>query len=354
MKLRHPGRVVAVVLAAALALLVVRHERSQDTALNAPAASLAGFSVEYRVETRAGGTRTETRNVQVRRPFDGRDASFDPTLSLGNSAFVSNGRHLYSQTGTSALDYGERIGAPPGDYRLEAIAGDLVRLGLARARGTRTVAGRVCRVYRTGAPLGDPFKGATAKEYADLCVGKDGLLLAERWYLNGKLLRDTEATSVDTSVPGDAAFAPPVGDLTANPTSFGAVKELSLTKPPNTGLPYWTARRPPWGFALRSRARTITSSTTSGSPQVTDIAYVDTYQRGHDAITVTHRELSAAGAPPRGVEQVDAGALGAGQVTLTTSGAAIAFRAGKWVVTVQGPFDVAHLRFFAASLRRVG
>ena len=353
MTLRRSRRLVVLAVAVAMVALGACDDGSSRASLPALRPSLEGYRIDYRVEVHAQGTETSERHVQVRRPFDGRDASFNPARTLGSTVLVSNGRHLYGSNGPSVLDYGERIGTPPGDYRLQPIVADLVRLHLFdKLSRARTVAGRACTVYRTGAPLGDPFKAPRTTEYVDECVDRDGLLLAERWYLHGKLLRDTEATHVDTTVPGDDAFAPPEGDLQRNPTSFGVVEELTRTRPPKTGLPYWVAPRPPFGFALTSRVRAVSTSATTGAAQVTDLAYIDTYIRGHDAITVTHREVGAARAPARGVATVHAGALGAGSVTLSTSGASIAFTADKVVVTVQGPVDIAHLRVFAAALRR--
>lgn len=354
MKIRW-GRLIVGGLAIGMVALVVRHERSQQPTLSAPPPSLAGYSITYAVEVHAGATQVNQRSVQVRRPRDSRDATFTDVAAQPDTGFLSNGRHLFGYNGANVLDYGERVTAvAPGDYRLGSILRDLVRLDLARKTPTvRTIAGRSCVVYRFGSPLGDVFKAPSQSEYADDCIDADGLLLAERWYFKGKLLRDTEATHVSTAVPGDDAFAQPTEELKPNPTNFGAVKDLSLAKPPKTGLPYWVARRAPFGFVLRARVRGIASNTTGGSPQVTDIAYIDTYQRGHDLITVTHRELGAAGAPPSGFERVHAGALGRGEVNLSVSGASISFTAGKWVVTVQGPLDVARLRAFAASLRPV-
>ena len=53
------------------------------------------------------------------------------------------------------------------------------------------MAGRSCDVYRFGQPLGDPIQKPKAGEYADLCIDRVGLVLSERWFLKGKLLRDT-------------------------------------------------------------------------------------------------------------------------------------------------------------------
>ena len=153
-------------------------------------------------------------------------------------------------------------------------------------------------------------------------------------------------------MPSDASFAVPPGPVTPNPTDVGAVQVLSISKVPATGLPYWVAPAPPWGFELTRRSRAITTSSAGGGPEVTDIAYIDSYTRGSDVIEVVHRELSATGPPGDGVERVDSARLGSGAVNLSVAGASISFEAGKWVVTVRGPFDVAHLRAFSDGLRQ--
>ena len=313
--------------------------------------SIRGYRVVYRVETHAQGTEVTQRQVEVRRPLDSRDVTSPATGGSPTSGFVSVGTRLYQLTGAMVLDDGDRVAAvAPGDYRLRPILADLLRLRLARRVGAERVAGRPCTVYRLGQPLEEPIRPRKAGQYADVCVDGSGIVLAERWFLHGGLLRDTRAEQVDETAPPDTAFVTPPGNVKTNPTAFSTLQTLPLSAVPDTGLPYWTATAP-WGFHLARRTRQVTTSMAGDTPQVVDISYVDSYMRGVDVIEVVHREASIAGAGGAGVERMGAGRIGTGAVTLSSSGASIAFDVGKWVVTVSGPVDVAHLRAFSERLR---
>ena len=347
-------RVLLLVLVIGVVVFSLGRNRGPGS-VSAPPRSIAGFHVVYRIEIHAQGTEVTRREIDVRRPFDSRDLTYAENGTAPVSGFVSAGTRLYGVNGASVLDYGDRVAASaPGDYRFLPILHDLVRLHLAKKAAAGRVAGRTCDVYRFGQPLGDPIQREKAGEYANLCIDRVGLVLSERWYLKGKLLRDMRAVSVEAQVPPESTFAVPSGPVTPNPTDVGVVQPLPLSKVPSTGLPYWVAPAPPWGFALTGRSRVVTTNSAGGAPEVTDIAYIDSYTRGSDVIEVVHRELSAAGPPGDGSERVDTDRLGAGVVSLSGAGASIAFEAGKWVVTVRGPFDVVHLRAFSEGLRQRG
>lgn len=340
--------VTNVLAAAALALTACGGGGAKPVA--APPRPIAGYRIVYRVETHAQGEEATRREVTVRRPDESSDLTFPDGGAQPMSGFVSQGTRLVSIDGGALVDHGDRAsGAPPGDWRLAPALPDLVRLGLARRVGTARVAGRPCVTFRFAGPVGDPIARPHAGEYADECVDGRGLLLSERWVLNGRLLRLTQAEYVDTAVPADASFVPPALAGHPIPIGFTAVEPLSLARVPSTGQPYWVAPAPPWGFRLVRRVRAVTSGQSPDGPQISDVAYVDTYVRGPEAITVVHRDRTLAPAPS-GAEQVRAGRLGTGQVTFSSAGASLAFTAGKWVVTVEGPLDVAHLALFAGKL----
>jgi len=341
----RPTRVVALVIA--LALTACGHSSS---AVGIPARSLPGYRIVYRIEVHAPDVEVTRREVTVRRPDQSSDLTFADGGTTPISGFVSQGTRLYSIENGGVVDHGDRpSGSAPGDDRLGAVMSDLVRLKLARRVGTARVAGRPCVLYRLAGPLGDPIKPIKAGEHADECIDRAGLVLSERWELRGRLVRLTEAQQVDVATPAADAFQPPALPRHATPTGFTEVQSLPTTRAPATGLPYWVAASPPWGFRLLRRVRAATTAMTPDGPQIADLEYVDTYARGADVITVAHREQSL-GSLPAGSEHVRAGRLGVGTVTFSSAGADLAFAAGKWVVTVEGPFDAEHLRVFAARL----
>lgn len=319
-------------------------------AVNAPPRSLTGYRLVYRVETHAPDVQVTRREVAVLRPDSSSDLTYPDGGTDPTSGFVSKGTRLYSVEKGAIVDHGDRpSGSPPGDDRLGAVIADLVRLHLARRVGTARAAGRACVVYRLAGPVGDPVKPIAAGEHADECIDGSGLVLAERWELHGRLVRLTEAVQVDTQAPPAGAFEPPALPRHPTPTGFTDVTILPTSSTPKTGLPYWDSSSPPWGFRLVRRVRAATSAITPDGPQVSDIEYVDTYRRGPDVITVAHREQTLE-SRSEGSDHVRAGRLGRGTVTFGSGGADLAFAAGKWVVTVEGPFDVAHLRVFAGTL----
>jgi hypothetical protein len=199
------------------------------------------------------------------------------------------------------------------------------------------------------------MRPASDDEHVDWCIDGDGLLLSERWTLNGALLRRTTATAVDLDPPDDSAFAPPEG-LAVEPSPAGAAtrQALALDELPDVGdLGYWEAGDPPLGFEHDSRARVVTASALTGVPDVQDIAFVDVYRRGVDLVVVELRETAVAGPAPTGVEQVDAGDLGTAEVRVSERGAQLDVVAGPWLVTIRATTSVADLTTFARSLAPV-
>ena len=294
---------------------------------------------------------TSRRVVTVRRPFDSRDETF-PSDGRPSNGFLAVGRRLLAIQGDKVLDLGERPPqVPPGDVRLSREIGDLERLKLAQRRGSSRVAGRACTVDRLGGPLGDPIRRPTRDEYADFCIDAEGLVLSERWYYHGKLLRETRAVRVEVAVPGDAAFEVDDRSRSSAPTGVGQVERLPIDELPDIGADYWTAPHPPWGFRLVSRWRAMTITAVEGTPSVQDLAYVDTYVRGGDTIGVEHREVAPGTPPAQGAERVTAGDLGEGALVPTFFGPEIDFVRNGWEISVRGSVGPRHLREFAERLR---
>lgn len=301
------------------------------------------------------GAEQSTREVRVRRPFVGSDLHLDADGDPVSGAIGDTGRLWTVQPG-ALLDSG--AGAPgvvPGDVRFDAVLDDLVRLGLLERRDERVVAGSECTVYRGGAPLGDPLRPASPEEFVDWCIDGRGLLLEERWHLDGELLRTTTATAVEPAPPADDAFEPPAG-LEESPNPLGTSTRTALATdevPPVGDAEYWVARRPAGGFVLDSRWRVVSTSNVTGAPQVDDISFVDVYVRGLDVVVVTHREAAVAGGPVTGLETTDAGRLGPAQVLVSERGAELQAAAGPWVVSVRGTLAVDELTTFAVELEPV-
>lgn len=343
-------------LAAALALVAPACSSSDDKtpALPPPPPpTQLGYRIVYDTVVRAGDALASRRELSVRRPYVSSDLTFATGATAPDGGLVAPETKQYAVQSDKVLDFGGRaLGAPPNDFRVDRVLADLRRLRLVRAVGGRkTVAGQTCRTWRFGAPLGDPITPIGSEEYTDLCIDRRGHILSERWIREGKLLREMTAVSVDNDAPPADRFQPPPGPIQQSPLQYGILEPLPKTKNPVPDKAYWRAARPPWNFRLVSRARVSTTTVGAGGRQLADLAYVDTYVRGRDAIQVTHREA----APPTDtMETVTAGGLGAGGVTVTLTGVSIIFRPPGWTVTVSGPLDVARLRAFAATLNPSG
>ena len=105
-------RVLLLVLIVGVVVFSLGRNRGPGS-VSAPAPSIAGFHVVYRIEVHAQGTEVTRREVDVRRPFDSRDLTYAENGTDPVSGFVSAGTRLYGLNGASVLDYGDRVAASP-------------------------------------------------------------------------------------------------------------------------------------------------------------------------------------------------------------------------------------------------
>jgi hypothetical protein len=331
------------------ALLTGSDDRGQDPSTVSPAPTLTGYTITYRVEVTIGAPERSRRVLAVRRPFDGSDRTTPDGSGRPESGLVARGGHLFRLDPDKAVDFGDQGPVvAPGDLQVAAQLPALERLGLALPQGSATVAGRACHRYRFGAPLADGFKVPTDTEYADVCLDGDGLVLAEDWYLDGRLLRHTAAESVVLGPPPDDAFD--LGGRTVVATPTVTVTALPSQSIPDTGRPYWTVDRPPEGFTLLRRYRSAAVDLSSGVPLADGGMTADAYRAGADVIWVEHRAELALEPPEGAGEQVEAGTLGAGWLWLTPQGPQIRVGTGGQVVLVRGTVAPDRLVAFARSL----
>jgi hypothetical protein len=318
-----------------------------------PPPALAGYQITYEVDVDLDPPERSRRMVAARRPFAGRDVAHAEGAVTEETGLVVAGGHLYRLEPQRALDLGPFVpGAPPGDLHVAAQLEALARMGFAEERGAGRVAGRGCRVWRLGQPATDPFRRPTAAEYTDVCFDADGLVLEERWHLDGRRLRSLRALTVSRTAPAGEDLS--VGDRPVVPQPLVEVTELPVGQAPRTGSRYWTAPDPPWGFQLRQRLRVAPRPGAPVSPGA-GAMHVDVFALGADFVLVEHRERSAA-RPAEGAaaEPVDAGRLGGGWLWLTPQGPEVRVGAGSGAVVVRGSIDPDRLVVFARRLRAVG
>lgn len=152
--------------------------------------------------------RTET--VTVRRPYESlvRSERDGETVSGTATSRARLWTYLTDREGWLVLQ--PELHRAAFDQRPLTAMAMAISLGRAEEAGTDTYLGRSCRVFVTGQPLGS--SGITAPsdaESTELCIDDEGLVLHERWQIEGSTVVERTATSVETGIEVDtAAFDP--------------------------------------------------------------------------------------------------------------------------------------------------
>jgi hypothetical protein len=160
------------------------------------AAEPESYELTYRIE-RYDPDRVQVSQdeISVRRPFDARIRSSVGGRQTGDRA---------SRFGTLVITTGEgprTLVSPPspatGDLRLAPALPDAVSENWVQVRERRRVLGQVCQVYRAGSTVASGTLvpvNTTAGEHSDFCVDRQGLLLEEVWFKDGRPLQRRVAT----------------------------------------------------------------------------------------------------------------------------------------------------------------
>jgi hypothetical protein len=162
----------------------------------------------YRVVDAAGVVTTST--VDVAPPYRARivNRAADGSLIGG---FAWDDRGLYSFAPGSVKETAFIPPGFPGPYSGLSIALPVAeRQHLVRRLGRSVILGRACTRWQSESPLdGPPLSPARSKDHTESCVGADGLILSERWVLDGSVVRSRTITSVGSgpSLEGDDLFS---------------------------------------------------------------------------------------------------------------------------------------------------
>jgi hypothetical protein len=327
-------------------------------------ATPAAYRIDYRVEERvSGGVRVSTQRVTVRRPFESRVETFDgPPPGHGSAALdiVRLGRSTSGHPNAQPLVSDQPPALAAGDLRLDASLASAVHAGTAERRERRRVVARVCQVYRTMARLRTgAFARATRSQYVDSCVDREGLLLEEVQVVKGRRDMRAIAVRVDTTPRlSDATFA--TGAPTADVEhGGGATRRVDpVSSPPG---PFWQLDTPPAGFGLVGRFVVVPPQPQNFSDPLRQglqqAAVADVFVRGADAIIV-ERGGTLQGHDPWQSDPnnaaIDLGAVGRGEVLLTTRGAEVRALTGHGhYVRVLGSVPVDQLAAVARALHLV-
>lgn len=312
------------------------------------------YEIRYRV--RRPGQPDAIETLTARRPFVTRKVTTDADGDVRTEEETSLGR-IASRAGPTTT--AQVIAGPPvaGDTRLDAIATDAIAAGVLEPREQRRVAGRTCRVVRTGNGS-DVVGPATADDYTDTCITDDGLVL-EQWRVAGHQPAEHRvATKVDTEDPATDPTQLPIEPTLQVTTGGGFFRRADpTTEPPGE---FFVLDQPPPGFTFEGRFSVIAAQPALLDPEQrnnvvasTADVFVDgadfvVLDRGATRGTVKPFEPHADGRPS------DLGAvLGQGEALSTTRGneVRVAIPGGRFV-RIYGTVSTAELRAVAAALRR--
>lgn len=193
--------------------------------------------------------RTET--VTVRRPYESlvRSERDGETVSGSATSRARLWTYLTDREGWLVLQ--PELHRAAFDQRPLTAMAMAISLGRAEEAGTGTFLGRSCRVFVTGQPLGS--SGITAPsdaESTELCIDDDGLVLHERWQIEGSTVVERTATSVQTGIEVDVADFDPT-PVVEDAEDFAAVMStIAVPADEETLALLQTDIVPPDGFVL--------------------------------------------------------------------------------------------------------
>lgn len=262
------------------------------------------WHVLYREDVRFGREiSTTTTEVWVRRPFDARQVSYPgPPRDRGRAASTqvwSFGRlQTSSRDSTSVIAVAPDVASP--DMRPDRVLPDGIRRGVFEPREVRRVAGRACRVYRTGAAVETGLKRpeADGERWADVCFDAAGLMLEQVVVQDGSPVRSRTAIRVDEDPDLDPALFR-TGEPTLTPKDGGgSVRRVTAaSQPPG---PFLEIGAPPEGFTHLGRYAVIPAQPGLIDPaqRSTILASIaDIWVRGADALIVDRGGTLQRGAP---------------------------------------------------------
>lgn len=347
---------VALVVVGALvigAATVVRHGSKKPTA--SITARPSAYQITYRAVASATGAATTSWEVlTVHRPFASSDLTYqaDPRREPGQTPqkatwFGTDELYTLDATDVVRAVAGRQPGPSGSDQALGVELGDLVSRRLAAPEDTERVAGRACRVYRFFEPPGGAIRKLDGSaNHDDLCIDGSGLVLTERWTLDGRLVFRRDAVQVTIGERPD-----PMGTAGAQPLP-GGQQAATVTKGVDPHAPI-AAPPTPAGFrAFGPEELTVPDPAGQG---VIARSTVWAFTRGPDVISVEAGEERGGTLPwsnqPTVTAPLRLPGLGRATTALRSDGPEIrvALPGGSWV-RIRGTVPLAQLVSYARTL----
>jgi len=208
-RLSPAWRTVVAALSVALVTATCRSGEGGDARLKGngdPLPSVVpanSYRITYRIREL---DRTREERIVVRRPYESRRTAVREGHTVSGTLTNRDGLWQWvdgADGGWQLVDPGRR--RAEADARLLASLPLLVEAGLATVEGTDRVRGRQCVVVRTAEPIGNPATAVPrVDDYDEFCVDRTGVMLRERWVIDGRTVRLQEAIKL--------MFDPPIED----------------------------------------------------------------------------------------------------------------------------------------------
>lgn len=280
---------VAVLVIATIALLL-RGSDTTDEGILPREQFVTSYRIVYDVEEFDTPGRSEER--MVKRPYLSKIVSRRGDAVLGGSITNRAGRWMLIPEQES---WQNRISGrvPADDTRpidaLEAAARD----GRAEATGTDVVVGRRCSVVRIGGFPGGPIEKPTVTDYTELCVDRTGVILRERWVVDGKQARRMIAASFTPGLKLDDGDFRPEPEGPPPPEGVAGLGKVRALGP---GEPLPIEVRSVGGFRADGPPVAVERELSGRGP---DVTYQQMFTRGA-RLVVVEQGVVAPGSAPRG------------------------------------------------------
>lgn len=152
--------------------------------------------------------RSET--ITVRRPYESFVRSDRDREMISGTATSRSTLWTYLADRDGWLAVQPELHRAAFDQQPLAAMATAVALGRATEIGADEYLGRSCRRFRTGEPLGNPgITSPSEQESTEVCIDEAGLVLHERWEIDGSVVTERTATEVTEDVEVDNALFDP-------------------------------------------------------------------------------------------------------------------------------------------------
>jgi hypothetical protein len=322
------------------------------------------YEITYRIERYdPDKIQVSQDHLSIRRPFDARLVSSIDGKKTGDRA---------SRFGTLVLTTGQgprTLVSPPApataDLRLTPALPDAVAENWVQVRERRRVVGQLCQVYRAGSTIVSGTLvpvNTTAGEHADFCVDRQGLLLEEVWFKDGRPLQRRVATKrvVDPKLP-DSRFQLGLDEEALSvDQGNGFLREID----PNSAFEGTVYRltAPPEGAQYRGRfvvqpptLNPFKSPLDAPTEHREQVSMIDVWQRGADTLVFSQTiaaDISALPNNSKTAQRIQLGPVGdaATVVDLRSNEVRVALPEARFL-RIAGTFSREQLVDMAGSLR---